>query len=148
VGELTALIEGKLIAFDSAPLIYYIEEHPTYLPIADELFAAFDRNIAQGMTSVLTLHEVLVKPFREEKSELAKEYAAILTHSANITLQVIDQDTCKTAAQLRAKHEWLRTPDALQAASAIQNQAQILVTNDDRWRKLTEIEVVLLRTFL
>jgi hypothetical protein len=42
VGKLTTLIDGKLVAFDTAPLIYYIEEHPEYLPLADELFDIFD----------------------------------------------------------------------------------------------------------
>ena len=40
MGKLSSLVEGKLIAFDSAPLIYYIEEHPEYLAVADELFDA------------------------------------------------------------------------------------------------------------
>jgi hypothetical protein len=30
VGQLTSLIAGKLVAFDTGPLIYYIEEHPDY----------------------------------------------------------------------------------------------------------------------
>jgi hypothetical protein len=57
VGQLTSLITGKLIAFDTGPLIYYIEEHPDYLSRADELFSAFDSGAALGMTSVLTLQE-------------------------------------------------------------------------------------------
>jgi len=28
--KLTTAISGKLVAFDTAPLIYYIEEHPEY----------------------------------------------------------------------------------------------------------------------
>jgi hypothetical protein len=31
------------VAFDTGPLIYYIEEHPDYLAVADELFGALDR---------------------------------------------------------------------------------------------------------
>jgi hypothetical protein len=42
VGQLTSLISGKLVAFDTGPLIYYIEEHPDYLSRADELFSALD----------------------------------------------------------------------------------------------------------
>lgn len=148
MGELTELIQAKLIAFDSAPLIYYIEEHPAYLPIVDELFTAFDNNIAQGMTSVLTLQEVLVKPLRDNKANLATEYIAILTTSRNISLRSIDQTTCEQAARLRAKYDWLRTPDALQIATAIHNRAQLIVTNDDRWRRLTEIEVAVLTAYL
>jgi len=34
VGQLNSLITGKLVAFDSAPLIYYIEEHPEYLGLS------------------------------------------------------------------------------------------------------------------
>jgi hypothetical protein len=46
VGQLTSLITGKLIAFDTGPLIYYIEEHPDYLSRADELFSALDSGAA------------------------------------------------------------------------------------------------------
>ncbi len=55
MGKLTSIITGKLVAFDSAPLIYYLEEHPAYLSVADELFDAIDGGMARGMTSALTL---------------------------------------------------------------------------------------------
>ena len=86
MGQLTSLITGKLVAFDSAPLIYYIEEHAEYLAIADELFGLLDSGAARGMTSVLTLEEVLVKPLKEGRAELADQYRQVLTNSTNITL--------------------------------------------------------------
>lgn len=49
MGQLTPLIAGKLVAFDTGPLIYYIEEHPDYLSPADELFGAFDSGAARGI---------------------------------------------------------------------------------------------------
>jgi predicted nucleic acid-binding protein len=148
VGKLTTLIERKLIAFDSAPLIYYIEEHPKYLAIAEELFTAFANGVAEATTSVLTLQEVLVKPYRDNQPELAKEYASILTNSEHINLRVIDQAICEAAAMLRAKYEWLRTPDALQIASAVRSDAHLIVTNDDGWRRVKEINVAVLADFL
>jgi len=148
VGKLSSLVEGKLIAFDSAALIYYIEENPESLAVADELFDALDRESTRGMTSVLTLQEVLVKPLRDGRTDLADQYLDILTKSRNITLYVIDQAVCESAARLRARYGWLRTPDALQVATAIEHRAQMIVTNDDRWRKLIEIEVAVLRNFL
>jgi len=33
-----ALQLGQLVALDTAPLIYFIEEHPTYLPIVTPFF--------------------------------------------------------------------------------------------------------------
>ena len=147
MGQLTSLITGKSIAFDSAPLIYYIEEHSIYLAVADEVFGIVDRGESQGMTSVLTLQEVLVKPLKEGRTDLADRYREVLTNSANITLHPINQEVCERAARLRAKYQWLRTPDALQVATAIQ-QAEVIVTNDERWQKLTELEVAVLKTSL
>jgi hypothetical protein len=52
VGRLTTLIADRTVAFDSAPLIYYIEAHADYLTLADELFDAIDQGQARGLTSV------------------------------------------------------------------------------------------------
>jgi predicted nucleic acid-binding protein len=129
------------------PLIYYILEHPDYLSSADELFGAIDSAAAQGMTSVLTLHEVLVKPLREGRQDLAQKYKQVLTSSANVRMYDIDQVVCETSARLRAKYVWLRTPDALQLATAIKHEAQVVMTNDDRWRLVSETVVLLLKDF-
>ena len=144
MGQLSALIADKLVAFDSAPLIYYIEEHSDYLSLVDELFDAFDSGLARGMTSVLTLHEVLVKPLRDGQPEIAEKYRQALANSTNVALKLIDEATCETAARMRAKYHWLRTPDALQIATAITHQADVIVTNDQKWRNLTEGNVVVL----
>jgi predicted nucleic acid-binding protein len=48
------------------------------------------------------------------------------------------------AAEIRARHG-LRTPDAIMVATAIESGATLAVTNDDAWRKVKELEVVMLR---
>jgi predicted nucleic acid-binding protein len=148
VGQLTPLIAGKLVAFDTGPLIYYIEEHPDYLSLVDELFSALDSGNARGLTSVLTLQEVLVKPLRENRPDLADRYQQLLTNSTNVALYDVDQAVSEMAARLRAKYPWLRTPDALQLGTAITHDAQVVVTNDERWRAISEVVVVVLRDFI
>ena len=148
MGKLRSIITGKLVAFDRAPLIYYLEEHPAYLSVADELFDAIDGGMALGMTSVLTLLEVLVKPLREGLQDLASQYRELLTNAVGITLHPIDEPVCERTAQLRAKYDWLRTPDALQVATAIQHGADVIVTNDERWKRLTEIEAVIMKDYM
>jgi len=145
MGRLAPLISGRAVAFDTAPLIYYLEEHLTYLPLVEDLFNAIDAGSANGMTSVLTLLEVLVKPLRDGSSQIAEEYRQLLTGSSNLKLYSIDEVVCQRAASLRARHSWLRTPDALQLATAIQHRADIIVTNDERWKALNEITVIVLR---
>jgi hypothetical protein len=38
VGRLSSVIAGKALAFDTSPLIYYIEQHPQYSQVTDDLF--------------------------------------------------------------------------------------------------------------
>lgn len=100
------------------------------------------------MTSVLTLLEVLVQPLRSGRIDLAQEYRRILTGSTGITLIPIDADICELSAELRSNYHWIRTPDAIQVATALRNGAELMVTNDERWRRLTGIPVVVLKDFL
>jgi len=148
VGRLTATINGKFLAFDTSPLIYYIEQHPQYSPKSEDLFGAIQQGNARGMTSVLTLLEVLVQPLRSARLDLAHEYRRILTGSAGIILFPIDADICELSAKLRSNYHWIRTPDAIQVATALCNGVELIVTNDERWRRLTEIQVVVLKDFL
>lgn len=144
MGKLEPLIKGRVVAFDTAPLIYYIEENLNYLPLVEELFESIDAGSAQGFTSVLTLLEVLVKPMREGREDIADQYREVLTASANIGLYPIGEAVCETAADLRSKYPWLRTPDAIQIATAISHHASTIVTNDDRWKRIAEIDVMVL----
>lgn len=75
---MTATITGKFLAFDTSPLIYYIEQHPQYSPIADDLFDALHGGNARAMTSVLTVLEVLEQPLRSARLALAHEYRLTL----------------------------------------------------------------------
>jgi len=59
----------------------------------------------------------------------------------------IDAKVAEKGAELRAKYG-IRTPDALQIASAIENRATIFFSNDDRLKKNREIEVVVLKELL
>lgn len=145
MGKLGPLITGRIVAFDTAPLIYYIEENKDFLHLVEELFELIDAGEATGLTSILTLLEVLVKPRREGVVDIAEKYRSILTNSANITLHPVDEAVCETAAELRSKYTWLRTPDAIQIATALEYTAETIVTNDHRWKRITDIEVIVLQ---
>lgn len=148
MGKLTPVVDGKFFAFDSSPLIYYIEQHPQYAALTEDLFSAVDRGDSHGMTSVLTLLEVLVRPLRSGMVDLAREYRELLSGSKGIALFPIGAEASEISARLRAKYDWIRTPDAIQVATALQHGAELIVTNDDRWRRLTEIDVAILKDFL
>lgn len=141
--EWLAQLQGQVVGLDSAPLIYFIEQNSTYLEMMRLFFRALNQGEFKVVTSVVTLSEVLVYPLRQGNTILAQQYRDILFDAEGfITIQV-SADIAEIAAQLRAIHN-LRTPDAIQMATAIFEGASFFVTNDARLPSLLELEVLVL----
>ena len=140
-------LQGELVGLDTAPLIYFIEEHPTYLESVRCFFEAVDRGVFNVITSTVTLLEVLVQPLRHSDADLADEYRDILLNSVNLRTVGISVSVAEQAARLRAKHN-IRTPDAIQLASAIHEGASFFVTNDARLPELSSLKFLILDDLL
>ena len=65
-------LQGQVVGLDTAPLIYFMEENPTYLATVRPFFAAKDREEFTVITSMVTLLEVLVHPIRRGDADLAQ----------------------------------------------------------------------------
>ena len=137
-------LRGSTVGLDTGPLIYYIEENPAFLAKIKPFFEAAERNEFRLVTSFVTLIEVLVHPLREGRTELAKEYRSILLQSSALTTIPLDEGIAEEAAGLRARH-YLRTPDAIQIATAIRSGASWFFTNDGDFANLSEISVLVLK---
>lgn len=122
-------LRGSIVGLDTGPLIYYIEEHPTFFPRVVPFFEAAARGEFRLVTSLVTLIEVLVHPLREGRSDLARQYREILLESANLTVVPLDERIAEQAAELRARHK-LRTADAIQVATALHSSAGWFFTSD------------------
>ena len=138
---------GTVVGLDSAPLIYFIEEQAPYLPIVRPFFQALDLGQLSVVTSTVTLCEVLTAPLRDGDAELAQEYRDILLNSANVKTIDVTPDVAERAAQIRADFG-LRTPDAIQVATALREGASALLSNDIKLRSLPVIKVILLRDLM
>ncbi|MFQ5711424.1 MAG: type II toxin-antitoxin system VapC family toxin [Candidatus Geothermarchaeales archaeon] len=95
-----------------------------------------------GIISTVNLTEILTGAYRKGDDEVKKVYLSISKmESGGLRIVDVDRATADKGAQIRATHK-LDTPDALIAATAILNDAEILVTRDkDAYVKLTEIDV-------
>lgn len=137
-------LRGSTVGLDTGPLIYYIEEHPAFLAKIKPFFEAAERNEFRIVPSFVTLIEVLVHPLREGRPELAEEYRVILLQSPALTAIPLDEGIAEEAAGLRARHN-LRTPDAIQLATAIRSGASWFLTNDAELANVSEISVLVLK---
>lgn len=140
-------VRGKRICIDTAPIIYFIEEHPKYRDIIRPIFVEIDSKNIEAITSTITLLEVLVHPFRTNNETLAEKYREILLSSEGLFTFEILHEVSEMASRLRAKYS-LRTPDAIQIAVGILYGAINFLTNDPNLKKISEIKVLVLDDFL
>lgn len=96
---------------------------------AREIFEAIEQRKCSGFASDLVLAELMVKPLREGKPDLAEEYASELPNFPNLTFLAPTRDIIITAAKLRGQTN-LKLIDALHLATAIETGCQIFITND------------------
>jgi predicted nucleic acid-binding protein len=140
-------LRDTIVGLDTAPLIYLIEENSAYLPTIKPFFEALDRGEFQVVTSALTLTEVLVHPMRRGDHELADQYRRILLQAKHVSTVPVSNTVAEEAAQLRARHG-LRTPDAIQLATAIRSGASSFLTNDTRLPTLASLRILVLADFV
>ncbi len=139
VGEM----RGRLVAIDSSPLIYHLEDHPIYADRLDGFFAALASDQLHADTSTITLVEVLTRPLRIGDSALVDRYTQLLLDTRELTTVELSVGVAREAARLRALYN-LRTPDAVQLATAFTEGASHFLTNDARLARVAEIDVIVL----
>ena len=135
------------IALDTVVFIYFIEEHPSFLPLVEPIFSAVDSGRWEAVTSGLTLLETLVVPYRAGNASLADRYEALLTRSRGIRLVDLDRPLLRAAAQLRAVVR-VKTPDALQLAAALSAGCTAYLTNDRAIPGIPGLRVLQLSDYL
>lgn len=136
-------LDGCVIGLDTAPLIYFMEENPDYIGTVAPFFEAFDRGEFSLVTSTVTLAEVLVRPFRMGVHALADEYRELILRTDGLDTLPVSPAIAELAAKLRADHG-LRTPDAIQVATALHAGATAFLTNDARIPAISGISILVL----
>lgn len=145
---LDAIPEGSLVALDTVIWIYEVEAHPDFGPVVHPFFRdrlGAGRNPAG--TSLLTLGELLVQPLSAGRTDLADRYRAYLSPSPGFFVWDVTRAVVEVAARLRAGYR-LKMLDALHVATAIINRADLFLTNDEGLRRVTEVTVMTLTSFV
>ena len=140
-------VRGQRICIDTAPMIYFIEEHAKYREIIRPVFVEIDSGNIEAITSTITLLEVLVHPLRTGNEALAEKYREILLSSESLTTFEIFHEVSEMASRLRAKYS-MKTPDAIQIAVGTLYGASKFLTNDPDLRRVSEIKILVLDDYL
>lgn len=142
------LAQINSIFIDTAPIIYYIEAHPQFGPLAQEVVNAFQSGNLTAYSSVLTLTEVLPKPVESGNEKLARKFADFLKHGKYMSMIEISEGIAEAAGKLRGFYSFLKIVDAVQVAAALDVGADVFVTNDAKLKQVKEIRVLALKDYV
>ncbi len=137
----------RKVYLDTSVFIYFVERHSRYYDLCDQIFKDLEEGRIEAATSTLTLIEILVQPYRLKKEELVLKFYSLFTTYPNLKWIQLTLDISDLAAKLRAEHN-LKTPDAIQIASALSGGATGFVCNDKAFRRVKEIECLILGDFV
>jgi predicted nucleic acid-binding protein len=137
---------GSKVYINTSVLIYTLEVNRDYFSLLQPLWIKFQTGEIELISSELILMEVLVLPLRNNNESLVSDYEQLLLNSA-MQLVPIEQSILRKAANLRATNS-LKTPDAIHAATAISVNCDLFIINDNGFRKLNNLPVVILSEVL
>lgn len=141
------LSNHRSIGLDTSVFIFHIEEHPRYVPLTHQLFSWMLMPKSRAVTSTITMLEVLVQPHRDADEERVNNFYALLSTYPHLLWVDTNLEIADRAAQIRAKFN-LRTPDAIQAATALVSGAAGFVSNDRVFRRVPDLDVLTLDDLL
>jgi len=148
VEELRRVLSGyHLLALDTMVFSYHLSNHPHYAPLASAVLETIESGQAEGLTTTITLAEILAVPAKAANRQAMLEYELYLTNFPNLRLMPLDTALAREAAWVRAT-TGLRVPDAIQIAAARMAGADAVVGNDRRWvGRISEPALIMLDDF-
>lgn len=142
MGLLEAL-QGDRIYLDTNAWIYALEGYADFCSELTLLFEQMQAGALRGITSELTLAELLVKPCRDKDLAQQARYKKAISNRKNFFIVPVLRDLLIDAAEISANTQ-LKLPDAIHTATAIRAECTTFLTNDRQLKKLTDIPVILL----
>ena len=133
-----------ILFLDANIIIYRVE---AVEPFNQQVLATLQELVAKDpnagfAVSRLSMMECLVKPLRDQNTANIERYRGFFA-SAGLQIIEISALVIETATLLRTRHG-LRTPDAIQVASALSIKGPMtFLTGDKRFRKVPGLNVQL-----
>lgn len=137
----------KKVGIDAMCFIYQFQAHLLFGPLSSIMFSKMEDKKLYGCTSVLSLAEILSYPKLQLDRLSWEEERRKFWQTPNLKVVDIDSKICEAASILKVKYS-LTLPDAIQVTTAIFSKAEGFVTNDEKFRRVKELPVILLGDYI
>jgi predicted nucleic acid-binding protein len=124
----------SLVYWDTMVFIYLLQEHPVHFRTVERIRGQMEARGDQLCTSLFTLGELLVEPYRAQRNEMI---TAIRTAFADPEVQLLEfsPETMDRYARIRAENR-VSPADAIHLACAATAEVDLFITNDERLHRL------------
>lgn len=131
------------VYIDSNCIIYSVEKVAPHAELLRPVWETAATGSIRVVSSEVTLLETLVRPLRERNHRLEQFLLAFLLRSNEVRLVPVDVEILLRAAAVRAE-TGLKTPDAIHAATGLTSKCVMFLTNDQGFRRVQDLPVVIL----
>ena len=135
------------IGLDTSVFIFELEENRKYVEVVHPIFQWLEEPGAFAVTSTVTMLEVLVHPYRKSDIDTVNRFYALLSTYPNLHWMDLTLPVADAAARIRAEFN-LRTPDAIQAACALELKTTGFISNDPVFKRLENLDALILDDLL
>jgi predicted nucleic acid-binding protein len=134
------------VVVDTNVFIYCFEDSPEHGAAAAFVLEEASAGVFDAVVTPITLAEILVKPLKARRADIADRYRTLLCGLPNVTAVTLDPAAGLMAGALRAEYG-LPIPAMLQVAVALRSEAPAIITNDRALLKVSEVSVFPLDAF-
>lgn len=128
-------IKSKL-AVDAMIFIYHFDRVEPYFTYTSKILSEAQRGQHEIVTSIISVIEILSPKIYRQTPDIIKEINIYFKEANYLHVIDVNWDIAQETARLRRLYPALRTPDAIQIATALIAKADTFATNDKKLGKL------------
>lgn len=129
------------VFLDTTPLIYFLDDDVHFGQTCKNIFEEILGNEKQLVTSVITVTEYLVYPYRTGNQEKILSMHEFM-YNCGINAVPINFAVANEAARIRAEYPAFKAMDSLQLAAACYSDCDLFLTNDKQLKQFTGIKCI------
>lgn len=137
------LLAGRRVYLDANFFIYVVELYPPMETVLREIVRMLDAGDATGVTSAITLAEVLPGPRRAGNQAVEARFREMISDASGLLVAPVSDAVISASADIRVDLN-VRLIDAIHIATARANSCDYLLTNDKSLAALKEPPVLLI----
>jgi predicted nucleic acid-binding protein len=140
-------VTERRVYLDSNVFIAAMENPGAHSDHAWWIINAIEESQIVGVTSEITLAEILVKPIELGDRDLAAAYEQMIMPGVNFEVLQVRREILVGAAQMRVRRSSMRLPDAIHISTALASRCSHFVSDDQRLHSIESLKTLSVNPF-